>query len=127
MAAIYLYFNAAIYAVFALWCALRPDATAANVGFTALSNGGKSEYLAVYGGLQWGLALIFLILAARPDLQRLGLLLSIALYAPIVLHRAIGLVRYAPGGAMTGALAAFEVLLLLAAVALWFLAAPRPS
>lgn len=122
MIAWYLYTNALLYAVFAAWCALKLDATSQNLGYAALTASGRTEYLAVYGGLQWGLALAFLLFATKPEWHRLGLLVSLALYAPIVLHRAIGLLRYGPVERMTYAVAALEIALLAAAVLLWFFA-----
>lgn len=127
MAAAYLYVNAAMYVVFALWCALRLDSTAANLGYSVLSNSGRSEYFTVYGGLQWGLALVFATLAAKPELQRPGLLLSIALYAPIVLHRTISLLRFGPVETLTKATAGLEIVMLAVAVALWFTGQPRTT
>jgi hypothetical protein len=123
--AIYLYVNAAMYALFALWCALRLDSTARNLGYTALSNSGRSEYFTVYGGLQWGLALVFAYLAIKPELHRPGLLVSIALYAPIVLHRTISLFRFGPVESMTRMVAGLEIVMLVAAIALWFLGQDR--
>ncbi|MGI8560059.1 MAG: DUF4345 family protein [Luteimonas sp.] len=125
MPAFYLWLNALVYAVFALWCALRLDSTAQNLGYTALSNSGRSEYFTVYGGLQWGLALVFAWLAFKPELHRTGLLVALALYAPIVLHRSISLLRFGPVEAMTKAIAGLEWVMLVAAAALWFLGNSR--
>lgn len=125
MAAIYLYLNAAMYAVFALWCALRLDSTAANLGYTALSASGRSEYLTVYGGLQWGLALVFAYTAMKPELQRPGIMIAIALYAPIVLHRTYSLLRFGPVESLTRIVAGLEIAMLLAAIAIWLLGKPR--
>lgn len=127
MAAIYLWTNAAIYAVFALWCALRPESTSANLGFIGLNGSGRSEYFTVYGGLQWGLALMFAWLAWKPELQRLGLLFGLFVYAPLVLHRAISLVRYGPVEPLTKMVAGLEVAMLLAAAVLWFAGAARQA
>lgn len=127
MAALYLYFNAALYAVFGLWCALRLDATAASLGYTTLSSSGRSEYLTVYGGLQWGLALIFLYLASKPELHRAGVVIALALYAPIVLHRMISLLRFSPVETLTMAVAGLEIAMLAAALLLWFMAARTPA
>lgn len=121
MPALYLYFNASLYAVFALWCALGLDRTSANLGYTALSNSGRSEYFTVYGGLQWGLALIFLYLALKPELHRAGVVVALALYAPIVLHRLISLMRFSPVEKLTLAVAGLEIALLVAALLLWFM------
>ncbi len=53
MTVLYLWINALIYVVFGLWCALRLDDTATNLGYTVLSDSGRAEYLTVYSGLQW--------------------------------------------------------------------------
>jgi hypothetical protein len=125
MTAAYLWLNAAMYAVFGLWCALRLDSTAQNLGYTALSNSGRSEYFTVYGGLQWGLGLVFAWLAFKPELHRTGLLVALALYAPIVLHRSLSLLRFGPVEPMTRAIAGLEWAMLVAAAALWFLGNSR--
>jgi len=127
MVALFLWSNAAIYAVFALWCALRPDSTAHNLGFTALSESGRSEYFTIYGGLQWGLALLFAYLASKPELQRAGIVVGIALYAPLVLHRTISLFRYGPVETLTKGIAGLEWLMLAAALLLWFGGAARTA
>lgn len=120
MTAAYLWLNAVLYAVFALWCAFRLDTTARSLGYLELSNGGRSEYLTVYGGLQWGLALAFAILAHHGELHRAGVLISLAIYVPLVLHRSISLLRFGPVAGLTKGVAVLEWVLLLAAVALWF-------
>ena len=117
---IYLYVNAVLYAAFAVLCTVKPWVTATNVGYTSLSAGGRSEYLVVYGGLQLGLAAIFAVLA-RGDLatQRLGVLLSVCLYVPIVAYRIVTVGRFWPVGGMTLGVGTLEVLLLVAALALY--------
>lgn len=117
---IYLWFNAGLYAVFALWCTLSPWRTATNVGYTALSNGGRSEYLVVYGGLQLGLAIIFALLArGDTSLVRFGVLASVCLYAPIVAYRLVTVARFWPIPPMTLAVGSLEVGLLVAALVLY--------
>lgn len=120
MAAIYLWFNAVVYAGFALLCTLRLDATSRSLGYETLSRSGHSEYITVYGGLQWGLALIFAFFAMRPELHRPGLIVALLLYLPIVVHRLLSLARFAPVAKLTYGVAALEVAMLLAAVALWY-------
>lgn len=117
MAAVYLYFNAALYAVFAAWCTLAPHRTAAALGLATATAGGRSEYLVVYGGLQLGLALFFLYCARLEP--RLGLVFALALYAPLVVYRLVTLARFWPVGAVTLAVAVLEAALLVAAAALW--------
>jgi hypothetical protein len=67
----------------------------------------------------------FAYLAIKPELHRPGLLVSIALYAPIVLHRTISLFRFGPVESMTKMVAGLEIVMLAIAVALWFLAQDR--
>lgn len=59
MVTLYLYFNAALYALFAAWCTFAPSQTAKSVGYETFSRSGVSEYLVVYGGLQLGLGIFF--------------------------------------------------------------------
>ncbi|MEO5561112.1 MAG: DUF4345 domain-containing protein [Dokdonella sp.] len=119
MASVYLYFNAILYAVFALWCTFAPAQTAQAVGYAALSRSGESEYLVVYGGLQLGLALFFLY-CARADEQRIGLILALALYAPIVLYRCVTVARHWPVTPTTLGTGVLEIALLLGALAAWW-------
>ena len=54
MAALYLYFNAALYAVFGLWCALGLDGTSRRLGYSVLPLQQRPRRVPdVYGGLQW--------------------------------------------------------------------------
>ncbi|NJC48190.1 UNVERIFIED_ORG: hypothetical protein GGR78_001441 [Xanthomonas campestris] len=119
MAKAYLWINAVLYVVLAIWCTLSPAKTANAVGYTQLSPAGQSEYLVIYGGLQLGMAFLFGYFAWI-DQPRTGLLVALAFYVPIVLFRSVSLARLWPVSAPTVALAGVETLLLLAAVLLWF-------
>jgi len=125
MVAAYLWINAAIYLLFSLWCTFRPTQTAAASGFLALDNSGRSEYLVVYGGLQLGLAAFFALLAVTPDLHRLGLLFSLAIYVAIVAYRVVTVIVYRPVSSVTLGIAGLEVALLVAAFLLWWLRRPH--
>jgi hypothetical protein len=113
---IYLYINAALYAVFAAWCTLKPANTAANLGYVGLNNSGRSEYLVIYGGLQLGLAVMFFLVARDAAFHKLGVWVSIGLYGPIVLYRLITVSRFSPVSSLTLATGALELCLLVAAV-----------
>lgn len=118
MVAGFLYLNAVLYAVLALWCTVKPWATSSSMGYARLDPGGKSEYLVVYGGLQLGLAVVFAYCAWAGEL-RVGLLLALALYVPIVAYRLVTVARFRPVGATTRWVAGLELALLVASVALW--------
>jgi Domain of unknown function (DUF4345) len=120
MTALYLYANAVLYLVFALWCTIGMSKTAPGMGFSALTNSGRSEYLTIYGGLQVGLAIAFWFMARNPELHRPGILFALALYAPIVLFRLVSLARFWPVGNVTLATAALEVVLLAVGIWLYF-------
>jgi hypothetical protein len=117
---IYLYINATLYLLFAIWCTLAPSSTARNLGYVTLANAGRSEYLVIYGGLQLGLAMIFFMLARSAAYLNLGIVLAIALYAPIVLYRMLTVARNWPVGTVTIASGCLEALLLIGAVWLYY-------
>ncbi len=112
MVAAYLYFNAALYVVFAAWCTIAARKTATNLGFESLSNSGRSEYLVVYGGLQLGLALAFGYCALNPGMQRTGVLFALAVYAPIVAYRVCTVIAFRPVQTTTIAVGILEGLML---------------
>lgn len=123
MVSAYLYLNAAIYLVFAAWCAIAPARTAAAVGYASLTRSGQTEYLTIYGGLQLGLAFLFAWLAWSQQM-RTGLVLALALYVPIVLFRSVGLMRWWPVDTTTLLLAATEWLMLGVGLWLWWQGRP---
>lgn len=120
MVAVYLYFNAALYVVFAAWCTIAARTTAKNLGFESLSNSGRSEYLVVYGGLQLGLAIAFGYCAMNSGMHRVGVLFALAVYAPLVVYRVCTVIAFRPVGTTTLAVGAFEALMLVVAALLWF-------
>ncbi|MEO7433480.1 MAG: DUF4345 domain-containing protein [Dokdonella sp.] len=118
MATIYLYFNAFIYAALALWCTLAPTDTAVAVGYETLSRSGMSEYLVVYGGLEFGLALFF-VWCVHSGMQRAGVAFSLALYVPIVLYRFATVIHQWPVASITLGTGILEIVLLLGAIVAW--------
>jgi hypothetical protein len=125
MAMGYLYLNAFLYLLFAMWCTAAPLSTALNLGYLSLSAGGHSEYLVIYGGLQVGLAILFYLMARHADHVRLGILVSLGLYGPVVIYRAITVAAHSPVSFITGATGFLEFLLLAGAVACY--AGLRPA
>ncbi len=115
----YLYLNAALYALFALWCTVSAAATARAIGYLQFNSGGESEYRVIYGGLQLGLALVFALLARRSELWEMGLVFSLAIYVPIVFYRVATIVSFWPVPPTTLAVGAMELTLLVAAGILW--------
>ena len=119
MLALYLGFNALMYIVLGLWCAIAPQQTSAFVGLQATNPGGQSEYLAVYGGLEAGLGGFFAWAVVVPEFRRAALVMSLMLYFGIVAFRTIAVVRLGFGELGNArAFYALEIVLFLSAVAL---------
>ena len=116
MAMGYLYLNAFLYLLFALWCTALPSNTALNIGYLALSSGGQSEYLVVYGGLQLGLAILFYLLARNMAHVRLGVTVALGLYGPVVIYRVVTVLSHSPVGGVTLGTAVLEFALLAGAI-----------
>lgn len=83
----YLLFNGVLYILFALWCTIAPAKTANFLGLDFRSGSGKSEYITVYGGLEFGLGLFFLAAALKPELTQTGLLFSLMFYGSLAAWR----------------------------------------
>lgn len=116
----YLLLNALIYFVFSVWCTIAPDKTARNIGFDFRSGSGRSEYLTVYGGLQLGMALFFLIAGLRSDYQTGGLVFALCLYSAIIAFRLFTFATVAGIEQLTFIVAGLELLLGAAAAILWW-------
>jgi len=122
----YLWLNAFLYLLFSLWCAFAPEKTSSFLGLSRKDDAGITEYLAVYGGLQFGLAIIF-AWSVLGGWQMNGLRMAIALYAGIVAFRTIGAFQVGFGNLGNAAYSyGLELTLLIMAVALWTLAHNRP-
>ncbi len=120
MVAIYLWFNAVLYAAFAIWCLVSVEKTAATIGYVALNGSGRVEYMTVYSGLQFGLALFFALAAYKPVWQPAGLMLAVVMYTPLVLVRWFGIVQTPGLSKMTIPFALLETLTWLAALVLFW-------
>ena len=114
-----MYLNAVLYLGFALWCTVASKTTSASLGYVGLSAGGRSEYLAIYGGLQLGLAAMFYLCARDPAFLKLGMTIAIGLYAPIVVYRAITVARFWPVTPLTVMTGVLEAVLLISALVIW--------
>jgi hypothetical protein len=118
MIRIYLWASAALYALFAIWCTLAPERTSRAAGYLGLDAGGRSEYVVVYGGLQFGLGVFFAWLALRGH-EGIGLVFALCITSPIVALRLLTVARNWPVPTVTLWLAALELALLAVAIALW--------
>lgn len=118
MAAVYLWFNAALYLGLALWCTARPEAAAKSLGYESLSPAGRTEFLTIYGGMEFGLAVIFGCLAYNELAWPTGLLFSAIFYGSLVAWRLFAIWKHRPQSPTIHKLAIGEVVLLLIPLAL---------
>lgn len=115
MSVVYLWINAICYLVLGVMCAARPRNVAEYVGFQ-LGPGGVSEFVTVYGGLEFGLGLFFAFCAWYPDQVRTGIVFAACLYVPLALCRVVSLFATSPSN-HNYQLAAVEVTLTIGAIA----------
>ena len=97
-----------LYLYLAIWCSVRPESTSKLVGFDLHPGSGQSEFLTVYGGLEFGMALFFLLPLIRPASTRDSLLCCLLIHAGLVAFRSAGFLLYSNIQPMTWKLAAGE-------------------
>ena len=109
-----------LYGGLAAYCALWPAAAAQTVGLQLLPGSGDSEFLTVYGGLEAGLALSWLLPLFWPRLTLGALVQCTVIHACLVGFRSAGFALFSDIPDGTRQLAAGEwVLLILSALLLW--------
>lgn len=119
-AKIYLIVVSLLYFVLAMWCSFQPKVTSEKVGFTLNGGSGSSEFLTVYGGLEFGLALILMAAAFRQSSLYEGVVACVLIHASLVVFRSIGFFLYSGIEKMTYQLAVGEWVILLVGVAILF-------
>lgn len=115
-----------IYLYLALWCSFSPAETSRIVGFTLHPGAGDSEFLTVYGGLEFGLALLFLLPALQPPRTGFVLQAILLIHASLVLFRSISFLMFSGIPTATQQLAAAEWAIFILAAILTFLSRPSP-
>lgn len=116
---------ALLYGYLAIWCSVSPAITSSKVGLERIEDTGRSEFLTVYGGLEMGLALVFLLPWIAHQYTTGALLACALVHGSLVLFRSISFWLYPKVATMTYQLAAGEwVIFLLSLAVLWV--ATRP-
>lgn len=116
----YLWINAVLYAVFALWCSIKADATASFLGYQFSETAGKIEYLTVYGGLELGLSFFFIFSVVANGMVFPAIYFSCFLYGCLVLFRILSLLYFGWSGINIFIIAILEFLLLCGAISSWY-------
>lgn len=115
---------ALLYAYLAIWCSLSPEITSSKVGLERIEDTGRSEFLTVYGGLEMGLALVFLLPWLGTQHVMTAVLSCTLVHGALVFFRSISLWYYPKVSPMTQQLAAGEwVIFLLSLAVLWSISA----
>lgn len=83
------------------------------LGFLSVDRAGRTEFLAIYGGLQLGLAAFLAVCASVAEHRASGLIFAVLLYLGIVLLRIAAMWRNAPAQNSTRMLLVGEILLLV--------------
>lgn len=107
------------YLLLAGWCMLQPAKTSAAIGFELQSGSGQSEYFTVYGGLQLGLGLLFLLPLWHPEYLGFSLLACLLVHTSLAAVRAASLLMYSGISSTTWGFAAGEWVLFLVSLVLW--------
>jgi hypothetical protein len=80
-----------IYAVSGFLFIFNPSETAAMIGISFVDLGGRSDFRAMYGGLEVGVGSFLLICALRREFVRIGLFASACALVAMATARAVGL------------------------------------
>jgi len=83
----------ALYLLSGLWCAINPEASTQFLGLTANAQG-FAEFVAVYGGLQVGLALAMLGSSFKANYIEAALFFSVLVSAALFAFRLLGMGLY---------------------------------
>lgn len=122
----YLIIVGILYLYLAVWCSFDPAFTSKAVGFELIGASGQSEFLTVYGGLEFGIAMVFLMPLVDRQAIRFSLTACTLIHASLVGFRTLSLVMFAAPERMTYQLALGEWIIFLTSMALWF-ATRRPA
>lgn len=109
------------YIILAAWCAIMPERTSKAVGFALQPGSGQSEFLTVYGGLEFALGIVFLWPLFKPAEIEFPLLVCLLVHGSLVLFRTAGFVLYHGIPSTTYAFAAAEWTIFLGAGVLHWL------
>lgn len=121
MSSLFAWLNAGLYTMCFLWSTLVPTKVMDFLGQSVVKPQGRIEFLAVYGGLEAGLAIFFAACVINPLMTASGVRLGLCLYGGAVAWRTSALLIFGlPDERGILGVYAVEFFLLLLAVAAWF-------
>lgn len=107
-----------LYMYLGIWCSVSPAQTSKAVGFQLVGGSGQSEFLTVYGGLEFGMGLFFLLPLLRPDLTEGSLWSCVLIHACLVGFRTYSLFAFTGISSFTLSLAKGEWVIFLVTLGL---------
>ncbi len=116
---IYLAIVGVLYLALAIWCSVAPGMTSEKVGFTLNGPAGQSEFLTVYGGLEFGMAMMFLVPLLFDKATAFAMLSCVLIHVALVAFRSAGMFLYPGSLAETWKLATGEWAILIVGLVLW--------
>lgn len=120
IARLYLMLVGLLYLGLAIWCAIDLETTSKAVGFQLVGGSGQSEFFTVYGGLEFGLALVLLWPLVQARYTHFGLVACTLIHGSLVVFRTIAFFRFEDLERMTYQLAVGEwVIFLVGLVLCW--------
>jgi hypothetical protein len=120
MARIFVCLVGVLYVLLGVYCSLLPARASKAVGFELAPGSGQSEFLTVYGGLEIGMGLVFLLPLLRPAETEFALRACLMIHGCLVLFRSIGFLMYRNFASTTYNLAIGEWILFLGSAILWW-------
>ncbi len=117
---IYLAVIGFLYLALAIWCTVDPVTTSRKVGFNLDGDSGRSEFITVYGGLEFGLALILLLPFVNSEMTRFSLMSCVIIHAALVVFRSGSLLLHRDVAGFTQRLALYEWVIFLIGAAVWW-------
>lgn len=78
-----------MYVGLALWCTLQPEQTSDKVGFELIGGSGRSEFITVYGGLEFGIALVLLLSLRSAETLKFGVECCTLVHFALVVFRSL--------------------------------------
>jgi hypothetical protein len=120
VAKIYLAIVALVYIGLAIWCSVQPSVTSEKVGFELKGGSGQSEFMTVYGGLEFGLGLVLLASMFRAETLTFGVLACVLIHGSLVLFRSISFFCFTDFDNFTYKLAIGEWIITLVGIAILY-------
>jgi len=117
-----------LYLALALWCSFDPNTTSSKIGLQLQGGSGQSEFVTVYGGLEFAMGVIFLMPLLWNESTRFALIACLIMHASLVAFRTFAYFNFEGIGPFTHRLAVGEWVILLSSIALVLMSkSPNPN